>query len=132
MPRLSHPSWLDHSNIFDIYRCCESYEWSVLYFWAVRSETFAGSHSFLGNLFEFLEAGLCYLAIHIENVLRTLQLFYLYLRRVYWLSLVFAQELSAYGLQGICSLWIIKQDDEGMWVYFYCHPATDFILLFNY
>jgi hypothetical protein len=35
------------------------------------------------------EAGLCcYLAIHIENVLHPLQLFYFHLWPIYWLSLI--------------------------------------------
>jgi hypothetical protein len=36
------------------------------------------------------EAGLCcYLVIHIENLLHTLQMFYFYLWPIYWISLIF-------------------------------------------
>jgi hypothetical protein len=45
------------------------------------------------------EAGLCcYLVIHIENLLRTLQLFYFYLWPIYWLSLALLQRFT-------CSDW---------------------------
>jgi hypothetical protein len=46
-----------------------------------------------------LEAGLyCYLVIHIENLLRPLQLFYFHLSPIYWLSLVLKWTLKKYGV----------------------------------
>jgi hypothetical protein len=64
------------------------------------------------------KAGLCYyLVIHIENLLRPLELFYLHLWRIYWLSLVFCNYLLTNHLiirrgvvymsysQGCCIIW---------------------------
>jgi hypothetical protein len=47
------------------------------------------------------EGGLCcYLVIHVENLLRPLQLFYFHLRSIYWLLLVFMSKLS---------IWIVEK-----------------------
>jgi hypothetical protein len=50
------------------------------------------------------EAGLCcYLVIHTENLLNPLQLFYVHLRSIYWLSLVYCERLYCIVLP---KLWI--------------------------
>jgi hypothetical protein len=44
---------------------------------------------------DYHEAGLCcYLVVHIENLLRLLQLFYFHLWPIYWLSLVYLKNLK--------------------------------------
>jgi hypothetical protein len=57
------------------------------------------------------EAGLCcYLVIHIENLLRQLQLFYFHLCPIYWLSLVFPYIKTGIWHRGVW--WVMDMSKE--------------------
>jgi hypothetical protein len=56
------------------------------------------------------EVGLCcYLVIHIEDLLHPLQLFYFYLKPVYWLSLI--QQLYPSECSCTPKTWLLRYKD---------------------
>jgi hypothetical protein len=65
------------------------------------------------------EAGLCYLMIHIENLLRPLQLFHFHLWPIYWLSLVITIIWTKFE-----ALTSVAMKMQSSWLIYLVHPRT--------